>query len=170
MVNAQVLKGFGLFKGLNDKQLGIIAELCQERSLKQGERIFEEGMRATDVHLCRSGKVDIMIWVPEPWNRNVIVHRAEAGELFGWSAVVVPYTYTATAECVEAGEVIYIRGSQLLDLFDGENHIGYIVMRNIAGDVSVRLTQTRQKLSTEWLSAGTPSLATSTAWGEPEKR
>jgi CRP/FNR family transcriptional regulator, cyclic AMP receptor protein len=170
MITAQLLRGFSVFKGLNDNQLNKIAELCKERSLKQGEHIFEEGTRAIDVHLCRSGKVDLMIWVREPWNRNVIVHQAEAGELFGWSALVVPFTYTATAECVEAGQVIYIRGSLLLDLFDEDNHMGYTVMRNIAGDVSVRLTQTRQKLSTEWLNAGMPSLVTSTAWGEPEKR
>jgi len=170
MVDAQVLKGFGLFKGLVDSELDKIAELCKERSLKQGERIFAEGTRATDVHLCRSGKVDIMIWVREPWNRNVIVHRAEAGELLGWSALVVPYTYTASAECVEAGQEIYIKGSGLLDLFDQDAHMGYAVMRNITGDVSTRLTQTRQRLSTEWLSAGTLSPANSTAWGEPKKR
>jgi CRP-like cAMP-binding protein len=170
MVNAQVLKGFGLFKGLGDSELDKIAELCKERSFKQGERIFAEGTRATDVHLCRSGKVDIMIWVREPWNRNVIVHRAEAGELFGWSALVAPYTYTASAECVESGQEIYIKGSELLDLFDQNTHMGYSVMRNITGDVSARLTQTRQRLSTEWLSSGTLSPASNTAWGEPKRR
>src|SRR4030042_2788664 len=116
MVNAQILKGFGLFKGLGDKQLDKIAELCRERSLRGGERVFEEGTRATDIHLCRRGKVDIMIWVREPWNKNVVVHRAEAGELFGWSALVAPYTYTASAECVEDEQEININGSQLLDL------------------------------------------------------
>ena len=170
MVNAKILRGFGLFKGLGDKQLDKIAELCKERSLREGERVFEEGTRATDIHLCRSGKVDIMIWVREPWNKNVVVHRAEAGELFGWSALVVPYTYTASAECVEDGQEIYINGSQLLDLFDQDPRMGYVVMKNVTSDVSTRLTQTRQKLSIEWLSAGTPLSAHSTAWGEPRKR
>ena len=170
MVNAQVLKGLGLFTGLDDNELAKIAELCNERSLEQDKRIFTEGARATEVHLCRSGKINIVIWVREPWNNNVIVHRVEPGELFGWSALVAPYTYTASAECVEAGKEIQIKGSALLDLFDQNPHIGHVVMRNLSADISARLTQTRQRLSTEWLNSGTSEPTSPTAWGEPNRR
>jgi hypothetical protein len=71
---------------------------------------------------------------------------------------------------VDAGQGIYIKGSDLLDLFDENAHMGYTVMRNITGDVSARLTQTRQRLSTEWLSSGMLSPASNTAWGEPKRR
>jgi CRP-like cAMP-binding protein len=170
MVTASVLKGFEPFKGLDNGELAKIAELCSEVSLTKDERIFAEGTRATHLHLLRSGKVDVVIWVGEPWNKDITVHQARPGELFGWSGVVAPYTYTASAECVEAGQEIYIKGSELLDLFDQNPHVGYAVMRNITGDVSARLTQTRQRLSTEWLSSGTLSPASSTAWGEPKRR
>jgi CheY-like chemotaxis protein len=169
-VNAQVLKWFEVFKGLGDSELAQIAELCYARTLTEGDRVFEEGARATNVHLCRSGKVDIMAWVREPWNSNVMVHRVEPGELFGWSALVAPHVYTASAECVEAGKEICIKSSELLHLFDQNPHIGHVVMRNISAEVSERLTQTRQRLSNEWLESGMPSPADSTVWGEPKKR
>ena len=165
MINALVLKGFGLFKGLDEKELATIAELCSERAMSQGETICPEATRAKNIHLCRSGKVDIVMWVREPWNKNVVVHRAEAAEVFGWSALVAPYTFTASAECVESGEEIRIPGSALLELFDQNPHIGYVVMRNLSTEISARLTQIRQKFSIEWLTCGIPSAPGSSPWG-----
>jgi CRP-like cAMP-binding protein len=170
MVSALVLKGFGLFKGLDEKELATIAELCGERAMSKGETICSEGTRAKNIHLCRSGQVDIVMWVREPWNKNVVVHRAEAGEVFGWSALVAPYTFTASAECVEAGEEIRIMGSALLELLDQIPHIGYVVMRNLSTEISARLTQIRQKFSIEWLTSGIPSAPSSSTWGEPGRR
>jgi glutaminase len=170
MVNALVLKGFGLFKGLDEKELAQIAELCSERAMNKGENICSEGTRAKNIHLCRSGQVDIVMWVREPWNKNVEVHRAEAGEVFGWSALVAPHTFTASAECVEAGEEIRIPGPALLELFDQNPHIGYVVMKNLSTEISARLTQIRQKFSIEWLTSGIPSDSSSSTWGEPGRR
>ena len=168
--DASVLKGFGLFKGLDGNELAQIAELCDERAFKEGERIFSEATRATHLHLCCSGKVDIMIWVREPWNKDVTVHQAEAGELFGWSALVMPYTYTASATAVVDGEEIRIKGSDLLELFDRNPHITSVVCMNLSTEISARLTQTRQKLSIEWLTSGIPSSSGPSPWGEPKRR
>ncbi len=170
MVSALVLKGFALFKGLSDGELAKIAELCTERAMSEGETIFSEGTRATSLHLCRSGKVDIVIWAREPWNKNVTVHRAEPGEVYGWAALVAPYTRTASTICVEAGEEICIKGSALLELFEQNPHIGLVVMTNLSADIIARLTQTRQRLSIEWLNSGSSSPSSSTMWGEPKKR
>jgi CRP/FNR family cyclic AMP-dependent transcriptional regulator len=170
MVNALVLKGFELFKGLDDSELVKIAELCSEHAMTAGEIVITEGKRARDLRLCRSGKVDILMWVPEPWNKHVVVHSAEAGEAFGWSALVAPYTYTASAECMEAGEEIRINGSALLDLFGQNPRMGFVVMSNLACEISARLHQIRQRFSVEWLSAGIPEASGSSQWGEPKRR
>ena len=145
MVTVEVLKGFELFKGLADDSLAKLAELCHLYTMHEGNRIFAEGTGARDIHLCRSGKVDISIWVGQPWNKNIAVHRASAGEVFGWSALVAPYTYTASAECVESGEEIRIKGSELLPMFAQNPFIGYAIMENHSANISLRLTQTRQR-------------------------
>jgi CRP-like cAMP-binding protein len=104
----------------------------------------------------------------QPWNKNITVHRAERGEVFGWSALVAPYIYTASAECVEAGEEIRLKGSELLTLFQQNPVIGYAIMENVSANISLRLTQTRQRLVAEWLGSAWPT--TSNAWSEPGKR
>ncbi len=167
-VTAEVLKGVDLFKGLDDRQLAKIVGLCHVYPMREGEQVFMEGTRATDLHICRSGKVNIIIWVREPWNKNVVVHQAEPGEVFGWSALVAPYTYTASAECVASGEQISASGHDLLAALDQHPDIGYIIMTNLSAEVSARLMQTRQRLSIEWLSSGWPT--SSGTWGETGKR
>lgn len=168
MVTVEVLKKCELFKGLNNDSLAKLTELCHPYAMNEGDHIFAEGTKARDVHLCRRGKVDILIWVGQPWNRNIAVHRAGRGEVFGWSALAAPYIYTASAECVESGEEIRLKGSELLTLFGQNPPIGYTIMKNLSSSISLRLTQTRQRLVAEWLASAWPS--SSSAWGEPGKR
>ncbi len=168
MVTIERLKDFELFKGLTDDELKKIAELCQLHTLHEGDRIFEEGTRATNLHICCGGKIDIVTWVKKPWNRYVRVHQAQAGEAFGWSALVPPYVYSASAICAEEGEEIRIKGIDLLSLFHEYPHTGYKIMENLAADIGARMIQMRQALITEWQSAAAPT--SSAAWGEPKKR
>src|SRR4030042_4452290 len=156
MINALVLKGFGLFKGLIDEDLAKIAEICNERTISEGETLCSEGTRARSIHLCRRGKVDILIWVREPWSKNVCVHTVGVGEVFGWSAVAAPYTRTATAVCIESGEEICIPGTALVELCEKNPNIGFIIMRNLSAEISARLSQTRARLIIEWLASSIP--------------
>ena len=80
---------------------------------------------------------------------EVKVHTIMEGEVFGWSALIEPYTYTSTAKCVEKVEEVYIKGSDLLNLFQQNLHIGYVVMRNLNAIISSRLTEDRQRLSSQ---------------------
>lgn len=147
MVSNQVLKEFGLFKGLDDRELSQIAEICHERTLDDDALCFVQGNKATEIHLCLSGKVNIVVKIHEPWGMEVTVHTAKAGELFGWSALVEPYIYTASAKCQGKVKEIYIKSSDLLKLFGRRHHIGYVVMSNLSAGVSSRLTETREKLT-----------------------
>jgi len=149
MVSAQVLKKFKLFAGLDDSQLAKVAALCRERILGDGELCFSQGNKSTDLHLCRNGKVDILVRINEPWGMEVTVHTAITGEIFGWSALVEPYFYTASAKCVGKVEEICIKGSDLLKLFEHDTVTGYTVMRNLNALVSSRLTESRSKLTKE---------------------
>jgi CRP/FNR family cyclic AMP-dependent transcriptional regulator len=149
MVTIKDLKKFAAFKGLEDAELAAIAHLCRERRFGEGAVCFVQGKRAMELHLCRSGKVDIVVEIAgDSGEMEVVVHTSGPGEVFGWSAVVGPHKYTASARCVEKTEDITIRGSQLLDLFEENPRVGYRVMKNLSSAVSSRLAETREKLTT----------------------
>ncbi|UCC59595.1 MAG: cyclic nucleotide-binding domain-containing protein [Dehalococcoidia bacterium] len=153
MVDIQVLKEFNIFKDLEDSELERISELCNEKTLEEGSVCFTQNWRANDLHLCRTGQVNLVVKLFEPWSREVIIYKTGAGEVFGWSALVEPYIYTSSAKCIEETDEIYIKGSDLQQLFDQYPRIGYIIMRNLSAIISSRLTETRQKLSKEYARA-----------------
>ncbi len=147
MVTIHDLKVFNLFHGLNDDELNRIVPLCRERSLKEGAFCFKQGAPASEMHLCRSGKVNIVVKHFEAPTIYVKIHTASRGDAFGWSALVEPYQYTASAICEENTEEIYLRRVDLFKLFDPFPHIGYTFMKNLASLVSSRLTEYAERLS-----------------------
>ncbi|UCG84281.1 MAG: cyclic nucleotide-binding domain-containing protein [Dehalococcoidia bacterium] len=148
MVTIDDLKKFRVFMGLGDTELASIVELCSERTFGKGAVCFGQGQQAMELHLCRTGKVDIVVELEQPSGKvEETVHTSVEGEIFGWSAVVEPHVYTASARCAEKTEDICIKGTDLLKLFEQNTGIGYVVMRNLSSAMSSRLTDIRQKLS-----------------------
>jgi CRP-like cAMP-binding protein len=147
MTTIQELKSFNLFHGLNDGELERIAPLCQERSLKEGAVCFLQGTPASELHLCRNGKVNIVVKHWEAPHIYVKIHTALGGEAFGWSALVEPYKYTASAICAENTEEVYLQRAGLFKVFDEFPHMGLKFMKNLTALVRFRLTEYENRLS-----------------------
>ena len=147
MTTIQELKVFKLFHGLDDDELNKIAPLFQERSLNKGTICFRQGSPASELHLCRSGKVNIVVQHFEAPTIYVKIHTALGGEAFGWSALVEPYQYTASAICEEKTEELYLRKADLFKLFDQVPRMGYVFMKSLAALVSSRVTDYGKRLS-----------------------
>ena len=168
MITVSLLRGFDLFQGLEDSEVERIIKLCKLHSVKEGDQIFKEGARATHLHLCQTCEVDLSVWVRDPWNKDIVIQRIEAGQLHGWSAIVPPYTYTASAKCVKSGDDLRISGHEIMDVFDQYPRLGYTVMRNLSAHIGDRLLHIRRSLTMEWLNGGTQ--VGSRAFGELGKR
>jgi CRP-like cAMP-binding protein len=153
MVPFQVLGEFDLFRGLDDGELEKIADLCEERDFEEGAVVFRQNSNANELHLCRFGKLNIVVRLHEPWARDVTIYRAKAGEVFGWSALVEPCLYTSSAKCAEKTREVYVKSSDMKELFDRNPRIGYVVMCNLSATIASRLNETRQKLSREYAAA-----------------
>lgn len=147
MTTIQELKSFNMFHGLDDNELQRLVPLCHERSLKKGDICCAQGTPANELHLCRHGQVDIVIKHFEAPTINVKILSVRKGDAFGWSALVRPYQYTASAICVKDTEEIYLKRTELFHLFDQNPRTGYVFMKNLAALVSCRLTEYSKRLS-----------------------
>lgn len=150
MVTVHDLKHFNLFAGLDEAELGQIAKLCARRTYESGAEIFSPGAPAGDVFLLegRNDAVQIEISICEHSPRTVL-HTLQKGEFFGWAALVPPHQRTATARCVEKASVICLDGKALMGLLEKNQHMGYVVMKNLSGILSTRLTYTTLVLRRE---------------------
>ena len=150
MISLQDLRRFDIFNGLEDGELAEIAALCREHVYEPESICFTEGSKAEDLYLLREGQIEIKIELRRPWRHTKsTVTTIGPGRLFGWSALVEPGVFTASARCTKRAEVITVRGADLIDLFEKNSHIGYVVMKNLSAVIGSRLTRTRQRLLLE---------------------
>lgn len=139
-----------LFGGLDSDKLDKISFLCRGLSYKRGMTIFSEGSEATDLYIMTNGRVALEMEVHPVPDRPAIPTAVEVvskGECFGWSALVEPLVYTLSARCITNCTVLAIRGDMLRRVMNDDPVLGYQVMSQLARVISLRLLQTRLRLT-----------------------
>lgn len=129
------LRGFGLLGGLDETELEAVHRLALEQTYAPGARLTEEGAAADLLYLFLDGRAVVTVSLPE--GGQGVLDEVRAGEVLGWSAVMAPYRYTASAVATEAVRALVLRSADLRRLFEREHHLGYCVVRN-AGEIVAR--------------------------------
>lgn len=145
MVSVATIKGINIFRELADYELENVAKTAYEETYESGQRIFAEGAWAQRMYVLVEGEIDIRIR-PNRDAEQLTVDTVKEGEIFGWSSLTEPYSLTAAALAVKKSKVIVFRGDGLRDLFEKNNHIGFLVMKGIASVISSRLRKTRTRI------------------------
>jgi CRP-like cAMP-binding protein len=146
MVAPEVLEGFPFFAGLAEGELRDLATIAELVSWQRGDLIFCEGDPAAALYLLVEGWVDILIKTDAHGARQALMITQTAGDIFGWSAVVAPYVYTASAVCVSPVQSLRFGGDDLLALFEREMRLCCIVMQRINQVIADRLQATRLQM------------------------
>jgi CRP/FNR family transcriptional regulator, cyclic AMP receptor protein len=143
MVTARDIRGFNLFSGLDEADLEKIAVLCTRHQYPANTIIFDPNTMAEDVYLLEGGNDVVQIEIPiQNSDQRLTIHTLHKGEVFGWAALGPPHSKTATARCLEQANVITFKAKDLMVLLDGDNRLGYQVMKNLSGIISSRLAYT----------------------------
>lgn len=154
MIDVEELKCCGIFADLNERELAEVAKLGTIERRGAGSRVIAEGTSAAALYLLVEGRVTVRMSSRD--GHEVIIDQLGPGDVFGWSAVLDQKTFRAAIWAVEDCKVIVMDGAKLKALFDANNHIGYRVLRVIAGVVAGRLENLRARLvdqpfSKQWL-------------------
>jgi CRP/FNR family cyclic AMP-dependent transcriptional regulator len=134
-----------LFSGLTPEQVEQIAALGQEIVYHAGDVIIREGDPSDEMYIICGGTVEVDVSrgtipdVPGPPQVTSLV-RLGQGQVFGEMALVDRGARSATVRCVQDDTALYVVPCQAFwALCDSDRDIGYIVMRNIAADLSFKL-------------------------------
>ncbi|NQT73328.1 MAG: cyclic nucleotide-binding domain-containing protein [Chloroflexi bacterium] len=151
MVSTDVIERFPVFSGVDQRVLQIVSQACTTQTYGTGQQVFTEGDRAEHFYLFMSGRVSLERKLPQSWLRiegitDVVIHTVKEGEVFGWSSLVKPGILTASARCVESSEVVVVRGRDLIDILNSNGEAGYNFMRRLASIITLRLTETAERL------------------------
>jgi len=135
----KILQKLELFNDLSDQELEEIAIICTERHLQPGEIIIKQGEYNDELYIITHGYVDVYLSDISQETTKLLVNLG-VGQLIGEMALVDKGPRSATVRAgIEPTIVQTIRREDIENLCGKYPHIGYVVMRNIATDLSFKL-------------------------------
>lgn len=139
MNKIEVLKRSDLFRELNDEHLALVAEMGTHQVFDAGTIVYKQGSTAEQIHVIEEGLVGIILEVGPLAQRQV--QAAANFESFGWSAMIPPYTRTATVKALETTKVIVFNGRELTAFCTTHGEEGFKIMEALARVIGERLRQ-----------------------------
>jgi len=145
MISVERLRQVGIFQGINDDELELIAKgVVRVQEFPAGAVIFTENDESTRMYVVESGRVNLDIEaVPET---RLQVASLKGNEVFGWETLVPPYRYTSTAKAMAEAKVIVLDGDVMRKLCETHPDICARVMERVVRIAADQLAATRQQM------------------------
>jgi len=135
-----VLSKVELFDGLTPQELSDVARICTQHEYPTGQVITSQGETGGELYVIADGLVEVVVSPsgqhPAP---RTVVHLGR-GQLFGEMALVDYGPRSATVKSIADDTLIQVIDRDDFNrLCEADNHLGYVVMRNMAADMSFKL-------------------------------
>ena len=126
MISIDRLKEVEILQGLGEWELQSIAQFFDEETVAAGITLCEENERADQLYILQQGSVSL---------RSKKLGQLEIntpGKIVGWSFLVPPYRYTASAVTTTPSRLLVIKSPDFYYLIHKEPKMGMKVMNNLA--------------------------------------
>ena len=135
---------FNIFEDLSAEEIDAIIQCGKLVNFQTGETIIEESDESWDLYVVLSGRISIEMALRShasslPRSRQIAQFRA--GEVFGDMAFLRGARRSASVTTINDFSALVFDRDKLYDLFDRDNHIGYIMVRNLAKIMSSRVME-----------------------------
>lgn len=136
-----LIKGVELFDGLSEEELDKVIGLCQERNYKENDVIAEQNSAGNELFIIQEGFVEVAVAGRSGGTSKVIVNLG-VGQTIGEMSLVDQGPRSATVRAIKTPTVVQVITQEDFEsLCETDYRIGYVVMRNVAADLSFRLRQ-----------------------------
>lgn len=152
MLKTEEIAKLEIFNGLTSEEIETVVSISQEVFYNNNEVILEESSLSTDLFILIEGRVRIELEKINYYNNQkekveIVVLRK--GDIFGEIAFLQGTRRSAFVTSMDKIRVMKIDGKKLYELFDRNNHAGYVFMRNLAIVLSNRLVDINFKWRSE---------------------
>ena len=155
---ANSLKQADIFFELTATQLELVAALVEERRCNAGDIIFEENAASDELYIITQGDIDIQVDPALVGSEDakspglVTIATLRRGQSFGEVALVDQGLRSATARCASNNtQLLILPRDKLIRLCDTYPQLGYLMMRNLAADLALKIRGTDLRIREELL-------------------
>ena len=149
MVSPELLRRYPFFNFMDDTELKAVAMIAEEVIIEKGSIIFNAKETARMLYFLEDGSATNFYIVENggTTHKELYIGEINPGELFGISALIEPYVYTATMRADKKCRVIQIEAASLRALCEVDTRLAYALMQATAKTVIQRLEDTRVQLA-----------------------
>jgi CRP-like cAMP-binding protein len=149
MISPELLRRYPFFNFMNDSQLKAVAMIAEEITLEKDAIIFNAKESAQMLYFLEDGSATNFYIVGDGGitHKELYIGEINPGELFGISALIEPYIYTATMRADKKSRVIKIEAASLRALCEVDARLAYAFMQATSKSVMQRLEDTRVQLA-----------------------
>jgi hypothetical protein len=127
------LRKVDILEGLADEELQSIAQYFEEENVDAGVTLCEEGARAERLYVLEQGTVSISFKAGGQYDIDI------PGRIVGWSFLVPPFLYTASAVVKTPSKILVIKSPDFYYVIHKEPKMGMKVINNLARVIASRL-------------------------------
>ena len=134
---SNLLKRVQLFANLEPDELEQLADICQEKTVGSGALIITQNTTGKELYIVAQGSAEVYIQGLSDARSLVVLGK---GQVIGEMALIDQGYRSASVRATREGASLYVIESEAFyKLCDENNHIGFIVMRNLAIDIAFKL-------------------------------
>lgn len=133
-----LLDAVEIFDGLSKPELAQIASICTMVELDQGEKVTVQDAVGDDLFVIGSGFVEVIVSLRNGTPKSIV--NLGPGQIIGEMALIDKGPRSATVVTLTQPTILYRITRQDFECLCNQNaKIGYIVIRNLAVDLSFKL-------------------------------
>jgi hypothetical protein len=132
-VSIDRLRNVDILQGLSEEELQSIAQFFEEENVNAGVTLCEEGARADRLYVLEQGTVSISFKTGGQYDIDI------PGKIVGWSFLVPPFLYTASAVTTVPSKVWVIKSPDFYYVIHKEPKMGMKVINNLTQVIASRL-------------------------------
>lgn len=134
---SNLLKRVQLFANLELDELEQLAAIAHEKKMPAGELIITQNTTGNEMYIVAKGAVEVYIQGLDDARSLVVLGK---GQVIGEMALIDQGYRSASVRTTREGATLYlIESNDFYSLCEENNHIGFIVMRNLAIDIAFKL-------------------------------
>jgi len=133
VVSIDRLRKVDILEGLAEEELQSIAQYFEEENVNTGVTLCEEGAKAERLYVLEQGTVSVSFKAGVQYDIDV------PGRIVGWSFLVPPFLYTASAVVKTPSKILVIKSPDFYYVIHKEPKMGMKVINNLARVIASRL-------------------------------
>ena len=137
-----MLRGLPIFEGLGDGELRKMARLFTQKLYRPGEKVFSRGDSGNEAYVVMRGQIDICL---EEGAKPIAT--VGNGQIFGELAFLDGAARNALAVAGQATILLVMQRIAFNEVVQREPHLGMVIMKNVAMDLSNKLRRANAALS-----------------------